>query len=126
LLYLHKFFFFLFFILIDNNYNNSHIKQTEPSWNETVTSVNKINITFVHPSLLTENAYVSIYQHHENEYLLRQRYICAQPNCLIENNFTLSLIVENQLLTYLEQLITLKLMMILLNMKINFFLTLRI
>ena len=84
-----------FFFLIVNNYNNSHIKRTEPSWNETITRVNKINLTFVHPSLLTENVNVSIYQRYENEYPLHQRYICARPNCLIEKNFTLSLMVES-------------------------------
>ncbi len=95
-------FIHLFIFLIENIYDNAHIKQTKPIWNEKITnidSVNTINITFIHPVILVGKVGVSIYREYQGEYVLRQKYTsyaCIKPNCeLSENNYTLSILLDS-------------------------------
>ncbi|RIA99442.1 hypothetical protein C1645_811475 [Glomus cerebriforme] len=77
----------------NNNYNNFHVKQTYPSWNETIpTGQNSMTIKFVHPINLLGNAYASIYYNNNGNFLLRQRYICVQPNCqLTDDDYSINM-----------------------------------
>jgi hypothetical protein len=55
-----------------------------------------MTITFVHPIALTGNADASIYYDCEGEYLLRQRYICVQPNCeLVDDKYSINMIIKD-------------------------------
>ena len=82
-------------IFLVNQFNNSHIKKTYPSWNQSIhIGTNLMNITFVHPIELT-GVNASIYQYNNGEYILRQRYICAKPNCIpSEDGYSIHMIVK--------------------------------
>ncbi len=89
--------------LLVNQFKNSHIKKTYPSWNQSIyIGTNVMNLTFIHPIELTDvNA--SIYQYNDGEYLLRQRYTCAQPNCVLsEDRYSIYMIIKETTLNIPE------------------------
>ncbi len=82
-----------FILIIDNPYNNTHVKQVYPSQNESISiGTNKISITFVHSIDLTTPVNISIYQKYNDENLLRQRFLYTYPYCIISDYlFTINL-----------------------------------
>jgi len=54
-----------------------------------------MNMTFVHSINLT-NGNVSVYQYHDGEYLLRQRYNCVKPNCdLSDDGYSIRMVIKD-------------------------------
>ncbi|GES93450.1 hypothetical protein GLOIN_2v1871822 [Rhizophagus clarus] len=72
----------------NNPYNNTHIGQVYPSQNDPIPiGVNNLKISFVHFIDPTYAVNVSIYQQLDDENLLRQRFLCTIPNCVISDDF---------------------------------------
>jgi len=69
-------------------YRNTHIKKVDLSDNGLVSiDTSEINIEFNHPVSPTAAGKISIhYLTPDNEYLLRQRFLCIEPYCNISNN----------------------------------------
>jgi len=74
-------------ITLDNSYNNTHIKQVYPSHDDLISiGTNQINLTFVHPIELTVAVNISIYLKYNDEYFLRQRFLCTSQYCVISDD----------------------------------------
>ncbi|CAG8552569.1 7721_t:CDS:2, partial [Funneliformis mosseae] len=83
------------FIPETNRLNNLHIKKTWPLWDERISiDTNMINITFVHPiELKDKNA--SIYLYNDGEYMLRQRFKCISPECVLsKDKYSLNMTIK--------------------------------
>ncbi|CAG8737898.1 17071_t:CDS:2, partial [Funneliformis caledonium] len=83
------------FIPERNRLNNLHIKKTWPLWDERISiDTNMINITFVHPiELKDKNA--SIYLYNDGEYMLRQRFKCISPECVLsKDKYSLNMTIK--------------------------------
>ncbi|CAG8653271.1 10727_t:CDS:2, partial [Funneliformis caledonium] len=83
------------FIPETNRLNNLHIKKTWPLWNESIyIDTNMINITFVHPIELKDKN-VSIYLYNDGEYVLRQRFKCISPECVLSiDRYSLNMTIK--------------------------------
>ncbi|RIA98785.1 hypothetical protein C1645_870401, partial [Glomus cerebriforme] len=72
----------------NNPYNNTHIKQVYPSMNDLIyIGTNEMNITFLNQIDPTTAVNISIYLIHDNDYYLRQKFLCTNPYCIISDDF---------------------------------------
>nr|AMJ52378.1 hypothetical protein [Rhizophagus clarus] len=75
----------------NNPYNNPHIKQVYPPNNESIAiGTDKLNITFLNPIDPTIATYISIYyinNTNNDESILRQKFLCTSPYCIISKDF---------------------------------------
>ncbi|RIA80457.1 hypothetical protein C1645_838654 [Glomus cerebriforme] len=69
-------------------YNNTHINKVYPSQNDLIPiGFTELDISFVHSiDPITTAVNISVYLQHNNENLLRQKFLCANPNCVISDD----------------------------------------
>ncbi|RGB41639.1 hypothetical protein C1646_751932 [Rhizophagus diaphanus] len=75
----------------NNPLNNIHIKKVYPSENDLIEIyTDNMNMTFLNPIDPTIPVYISIYHYHNDEDILRQKFLCTMPFCTIsEDSYSL-------------------------------------